>query len=82
MPADLLDIPGVYGDLAHYLKDYDKYGDPIKALVVATAIMLSVTSAYRVHVLNNWTNTDLMLQPRALRIRQDALDTLCCRRFA
>jgi hypothetical protein len=61
VPSDLLDIPGVYGDLAHDLKDFDEYNDPVKALAISTIIMAAVAPGYRVHVGGNTTHADLLL---------------------
>jgi Toprim domain len=61
VPSGLLDIPGAYGDLAHYLKDFDEYNDPIKALAVSSGIMGAVAAGYRVHGGGNTTHSDLLL---------------------
>ena len=61
VPTGLLDVPGAYGDLAHYLKDFDEYNDPIKALAISTIIMAAAAPGYRVHVGSNTTHADLLI---------------------
>ena len=61
VPSALLDVPGVYGDLAHYIKDVDEYNDPIKALAISTIIMTAAAAGYRVCVGGNTTHVDLLL---------------------
>jgi hypothetical protein len=61
VPFDLLDVPGAYGDLAHHVKDFDEYNDPIKALAISTIIMAAVAPGYRVCVGGNTTHADVLL---------------------